>query len=85
MAKAKKTETEYVSHCTPTEIYALSRCAIKVRDNYYTVECSEKRNISSIDGIDMEKEFELLFDELNSITDSQCQDIISTFTKKGRE
>lgn len=73
---------EYVSHAVPTEISATSRCAIKVRDNYYTVEVSEKRSITDTNGIDMDEEYRLLFDEVNKVVDDQCQDIINTFTKK---
>jgi len=73
---------EYVSHAVPTEISATSRCAIKVRDNYYTVEVSEKRSITDTNGIDMDEEYKLLFDEVNKVVDDQCQDIINTFTKR---
>ena len=73
----------YISHAVPTEISATSRCAIKVRDNYYTVEVSEKRTISTADleGLDMDKEYELLFDEVNNVVDKQCEQIVKTFTK----
>ena len=72
---------EYVSHAIPTEISATSRCAVKISDNYYTIEATEKRTISNIDGVDMDKEWTMLFDEVNDIVDSQCQDIIKTFRK----
>lgn len=66
----------YVSHSTPTEISAISRCAIKVKDTYYTVEASEKRAINNLEGLDLDKEYEMLFDRLNAQVDSQCEDII---------
>ena len=72
----------YVSHSVPTEISATSRCAIKVRDNYYTVEVSEKRSITDTNGIDIDEEYKMLFDEVNKVVDDQCQDIINTFTKR---
>ena len=72
-------EKEYVSHAIPTEISATSRCAIKVKDNYYTIEVSEKRSITDANGIDMDKEYKMLFDEVNSVVDSQCEEIIKTF------
>lgn len=75
-------EKKYVSHAVPTEISATSRCAVKVRDNYYTVEVSEKRTIADVDGIDMDMEYKMLFDEVNKVVDAQCQDIIDTFLKK---
>lgn len=75
MAKA------YESHCTPTKISATSRCAIKVKDNFYTIEASEEKSVNDVDGIDMKEEYKLLFDELNSVTDAQCEEIIETFRK----
>ena len=73
----------YVYHAVPTEISSTSRCAIFVKDNYYTVEVSEKRTISTadIEGIDMDKEYELLFDEVNNVVDKQCEQIVKTFAK----
>ena len=76
-----KSNNEYVSHAIPTEISATSRCAVKVNDNYYTIEVNEKRSISEANGIDMDKEFSLLFDEVNSVVDSQCEEIIKTFKR----
>lgn len=76
---------EYESHCTPTKISATSRASIKVStrggDNFYTVEASEERAINNTDGIDMDKEFKILFDELNGIIDNQCEDIIKAVKK----
>ena len=76
---------EYESHCTPTKISATSRASIKVStrggDNFYTVEASEERAINNTDGIDMDKEFKILFDELNGIIDNQCEDIIRAVKK----
>lgn len=76
---AKK--TEYTVKGVPTKITATSRCAIKVQDNYYTIEVSEERSLND-DDIVMEKEWSDLFDEVNAVVDAQCEDIISTFTKK---
>jgi len=75
--------SEYVTRAVPTEISAVSRCAIKVRDNFYTVEVSEKRTISTddLDGIDMDKEYEALFNEVNDVVDKQCEQIVKTFAE----
>jgi len=70
---------DYVPHGVPTEISATSRSAIKVRDNYYTIEVTEKRTITSTEGINMDKEYKALFDEVNSVVDDQIQDIVKTF------
>lgn len=73
---------KYESHAVPSEISATSRCAVKIRDNYYTIEVNEKRTILSTDGIDMDEEYKMLFDEVNKVVDDQCTDIINTFATK---
>ena len=67
---------DYTTHTIPTEISATSRCALKIKDAYYTVEASESRRVIEAEGIDLDKEYELLFDEINSVVDKQCSDII---------
>jgi hypothetical protein len=67
---------EYVSKAVVTEISATSRVAIKVRDNFYTVEYTEKRAIPDVDGIDIEAERVALFDAVNGVVDAQAEDII---------
>lgn len=73
----------YVVRAVPTEITATSRCALRVKDNYYTIEVSEKRTINAddLEGIDMDKEYEALFNEVNDVVDRQCEQIVKTFTK----
>jgi hypothetical protein len=61
----------------PTKITATSRSAIKVHDNFYTIEASEERSVS--DDIDMESEFDALFNELNDVVDKQVKNIVDTF------
>lgn len=70
---------EYTSKAIVTEITATSRVAIKVRDNFYTVEYSEKRAIPDVEGIDVEAERIALFDAVNGIVDEQANDILRTF------
>lgn len=70
---------EYTPKAIVTEITATSRVAIKVRDNFYTVEYSEKRAIPDVEGIDAEAERLALFDAVNGIVDAQAEDIIRTF------
>ena len=65
-----------------TKITATSRVAIKIRDNYYTVECSEERSIPDVEGVDIEKERQALFDDVNATVDGQIEDIYNTFNKK---
>ena len=72
---------KYESKAIVTKINATSRVAIKIRDNYYTVEYSEERSIPDIEGIDVEQERILLFDAVNNVVDAQAEDIIRTFQK----
>jgi hypothetical protein len=68
--------SEYTPKAIVTEISATSRVAIKVRDNFYTVEYTEKRAVPDVDGIDMEAERLALFDAVNGVVDAQAEDII---------
>ena len=67
---------EYIPKAVVTEISATSRVAIKVRDNFYTVEFTEKRAVPDAEGIDIEKERIALFDAVNGIVDAQAEDIL---------
>lgn len=69
----------YTPKAIVTEITATSRVAIKVRDNFYTVEYSEKRAVPDVEGIDVEAERVALFDAVNGIVDAQADDILRTF------
>lgn len=79
---ATKKKTEYVSHTSPKEISTTSRCAVKIRDNFYTIEASETKTINSTDGLNMDFEWKALFDEVNTIVDNQCEEIINSFDNK---
>ena len=73
---------EYQSKAIVTEIKATSRVAIKIRDNYYTVEYTEERSIPDVEGVDIEQEQNILFDSVNAVVDAQAEDIIKTFQNK---
>lgn len=75
----KRTTKKYEQKGKTIKIRAVSRCAIKVKDNFYTIEAEEERGFTSGTGIDVDKEWELLFNEVNTIVDNQCQEIINTF------
>lgn len=80
MATRKK--AEYVSKAVSTKITASSRCAVKIKDNYYTIEASEERSITDSENVDINKEWALLFDSVNQVVDLQIEDIIKEFAKK---
>ena len=67
---------EYIPKAVVTEISATSRVAIKVRDNFYTIEYTEKRAVPDVEGIDMDIERDHLFADVNRIVDQQAEDII---------
>lgn len=81
----KNQEEIYESKAIVTTIKATSRNAIKIGDNYYTVEYSEERTIPDVDGVDIEMERNLLFDDVNNIVDKQSEDIISAFSKNSKK
>lgn len=74
--------SNYESKAIVTGIKATSRVAIKIRDNFYTVEYTEERSIPDVEGVDIEQEQNILFDSVNSIVDAQAEDIIKTFQNK---
>lgn len=65
-----------------TKINAVSRCAIKVKDNYYTIELSEERAMPESEDIDLDKEYKALFDSINAEIDNQMQEILDSINKK---
>jgi hypothetical protein len=65
-----------------TKIIATSRCAVKIKDNYYTTELSAERVLPESDDVDLNKEYEDLFNSINDEVDRQMTDIINTFARK---
>lgn len=78
MAVKKKVEVKaYESKARTTKISAVSRCAIKTPDDYYyTIEATEERVIPEYSEVNLDKEWELLFDSINTVVDNQSADII---------
>lgn len=72
----------YQSKATISTIKATSRVAIKINDNFYTVEYTEERNIPDVEGVDVDEERKILWDDVNATVDTQAEDIIKTFKKK---
>ena len=62
-----------------TKITATSRCAIKIKDNFYTRELIEERVLPENEEVDLNKEYEALFNSINDEIDRQMQDILETF------
>lgn len=66
-----------MSKAVTTSIKATSRVALKVRDNFYTVEFTEERAVP--EGCDIEEERAELWDAVNNTVDDQCEQILKTF------
>lgn len=63
-----------------TRIQATSRMAVKIKDNYYTVEYTEERSVPDTE-IDLELEKQELFNSVNSTVDAQIQEIVESFVR----
>lgn len=70
----------YNSKAKTTKITFTSRSAVKIRDNYYTVEASEERSIpAELDDVDVSNEWSILCDAVNAVVDAQIEQIVKTF------
>ena len=72
---------EYVSKCKTKTISATSRASIKVGDSFYTLEFTEERTVPQTSEVDLVKEKDALWDEVNSQVDKQIEDVLRTFKK----
>lgn len=77
-AKSKK----YVAKATPTKIVATSRAAIKIKDNYYTIEYSEERSLPTDVEYDLESEKTILWDEVDKTVDDEIRAIFDAYRTK---
>lgn len=77
---AKKSEPEvYEPKAVISKIQATSRMSLKIHDNFFTIEYSEERVIPDVDGVDIDKERETLWDAVNNEVDNQAEIIHETF------
>lgn len=72
----------YEQKAITTTIRATSRASIKIKDNFYTLEYCEERTIPNIEGVNLESEKELLWDDVNREVDKQVEDIWDAIMKK---
>ena len=73
----------YESKAKVTEISAVSRVSLKIvykgKENFYTVEYSEKRSIPDVDGVDLDAERDILWNDVNNTVDAQAKEIQDLF------
>lgn len=72
---------EYITKGITTNIKATSRIALKIRDNFYTIEYTEERTVPDVEDIDLDEERKALFDTVNNIVDDQIEDIYNNLKK----
>lgn len=66
----------------PTIIKFSSRASVKVKDNFYTIEYGEERQITDFENTDIDKERQLLIDKCNEMVDNQVQEIVDNLIRK---
>ena len=69
----RKKKEEYVQKAQTTRIVATSRVSAKFKDTFYTLEYTEERTIPLIEGVDLEKEKQMLWDTVNDEVDYQME------------
>lgn len=75
-----KNMSEYEPKAKPTMIHFVSRASVKIKDNFYTVEYGEDRQVD-YDKVDIVEERKALIETCNLQVDSQIEEILKTFTK----
>lgn len=65
----------YVAKATPTVIKFTSRASTKIKEQYYTFEYGEERQINNFEEVDIEKEKRALVDDCNAVVDDQIKEI----------
>lgn len=73
--------SDYISKAKPIIIKFASRASVKVKDNFYTVEYGEERQVDNFDEVNIDKERQLLIDDCNKQVDNQIEEIVRTFIK----
>lgn len=79
MAATNNEPEVYEPKAIISKIQATSRMSLKIKEQYYTIEYSEERVIPDIDGVDIDKEREALWDAVNDQCDEQAAVIYETF------
>ena len=76
---------EYNSKAKISKISATSRASLSIKGNFFTVEYSEERVIPDIEGVDIEKEREALWDAVNTECDNQADVLWDTFSNNSNK
>jgi hypothetical protein len=77
--------SNYIPKAIPKVIKFSSRASIKVRDNFYTFEYGEERQIDDFNEVDLEKEKQILIDDCNKVVDNQIEEVVKMFVEKNKK
>lgn len=80
----KKKVKEYESKLIVSSLRYTSRVAVKIKDNFFTVEACEERVLPdqcNAEEVDWDKERKMLWDQINGDVDEQVQEIRDYFAK----
>ena len=72
----------YVPKGVTTSISADIKMTVKIRDNYYSVAGHEERSLPATEDVELEKEWEFLYDELYNEVALQLNDIKKSIRPK---
>lgn len=72
--------SNYTPKAKPTIIKFTSRASTKIKDQYYTIEYGEERQIDDFNTVDMDKEKRALIDDCNEVVDNQIKEIVEMLT-----
>lgn len=73
--------SNYISKAIPKTIKFSSRASVKVKEQYYTIEYGEERQIDNFNEVDLEKEKQMLIDDCNAVVDNQVKEIVDLLVK----
>ena len=75
MSKNKSYEPKAIT----TQIQATYRISTKIHENFHTVEYTEQRQIPDVEGVDIAKEKEALWNAVIVEIESQIDDIVDSY------
>lgn len=71
----------YIPKAKPTIIKFSSRASTKIKDQYYTFEYGEERQIDDFDKVNIDKEKQALIDDCNEVVDNQIKEIVDMLVR----
>lgn len=73
--------SEYIPKGKPTTIKFCSRASVKIKDNFYTFEYGEERQID-YDNCNYDLEIKSLCNDCNKVIDDQIEEVFNSLVRK---